>query len=196
MKPERVTAVVLCGGSGARLGNVDKPMLQVGGRPLVKHVMAALRPQVGRLVISGGRDRAAYESMGHPVVADDQPGEGPLGGIVSALPYLETDWMLTHPGDAPFADPSLVARLAPVAEASGVAVPRAGDHRQNLVLLISRSSADDLAQFYRDGGRAVKDWLDARGVESVDMADVAHSFFNVNTAADLAECERRLSEPR
>ena len=171
-------------------------MLQVGGRPLVKHVMAALRPQVGRLVISGGRDRAAYESMGYPVVADDQPGEGPLGGIVSALPYLETDWMLTHPGDAPFADPSLVARLAPVAEASGVALPRAGDHRQNLVLLISRSSADELAQFYRDGGRAVKDWLDARGAESVDMADVADSFFNVNTAADLAECERRLCEPR
>lgn len=195
MDAEELTAIVLCGGSGARLGDADKPMTRIGGRRLIEYVIAALSPQVGRLVISCGRDPASYEALGHTTVADLRPGDGPLGGIVSALPYVETDWILTHPGDAPFADASLVARLAPAAETNGIAVPRAGDYRQNLVLLISRQKADALARFYRHGGRAVKDWLDDHGVESVDMTDVADSFFNVNTAADLAACERRLSDP-
>ncbi len=196
MTPEEITAVVLCGGSGARLGDTDKPMTRIKGRRLVEYVIAALTPQVGRLVVSCGRDRASYETLGYTTVADRRPGDGPLGGIVSALPYIETDWILTHPGDAPFADASLVARLAPAAVANGIAVPRAGDYRQNLVLLISRQKAESLAQFYRDGGRAVRHWLDDHGVESVDMTDIADSFFNVNTAADLAACERRLSGPR
>ena len=195
MRPEEITGVVLCGGSGARLGDADKPMTRIKGRRLVEYVIAALTPQVDRFVISCGRDRASYETLGYPAVSDLRPGDGPLGGIVSALPYIETDWILTHPGDAPFADASLVARLAPAAETSGVAVPRAGDYRQNLVLLISHSKAESLARFYRDGGRAVRHWLDDHGVESVDMTDVADSFFNVNTAADLAACERRLSDP-
>ena len=194
MGPEEITAIVLCGGSGARLGDVDKPMTRIKGRPLVEYVIAALTPQVDRLVISCGRDALPYESLGYPTVTDLRPGDGPLGGIVSALPWVDTDWILTYPGDAPFANASLVTRLAPVAVAHGIAVPRAGDHRQNLMLLMSRQKADSLARFYRQGGRAAKDWLDDQGVASVDMTDVADSFFNVNTAADLAACERRLAD--
>ena len=195
MGPEEITGVVLCGGSGARLGDADKPMTNIRGRRLIDYVTAALTPQVARLVISCGHDPAPYEALGYPTVADLRPGDGPLGGIVSVLPHIETDWILTHPGDAPFADASLVARLAPAAQANGIVVPRAGDYRQNLVLLMSRPKAEALARFYGDGGRAVKDWLDDHEVESVDMTDVADSFFNVNTAADLAACERRLSDP-
>jgi molybdopterin-guanine dinucleotide biosynthesis protein A len=171
-------------------------MLPMGGRRLVEWVIAALAPQVGRFLISCGQDAEPYTSLGQTTVTDLRPGDGPLGGIVSALPYVETDWLLTHPGDAPFADGSLVGRLAPTAEASGIAVPRAGAHRQNLVLLMSRQKANDLARFYELGGRAARDWLDGAHVTSVDMSDAVDSFFNVNTAADLAECERRLADPR
>ncbi len=194
MRTDEISAIVLCGGSGARLGGIDKPMARIGGRRLIDWVIAALTPQVGRIVISCGRDAGPYETLGYPTVADDRPGDGPLGGIVSALPHVQTDWILTHPGDAPFVDTSLVARLTPEALVNGIAVPRAGAQRQNLVLLMSRPMAAALARFYCGGGRAVKDWLDDQGVVSVDMSDVADSFFNVNTPADLEACERRLSE--
>lgn len=196
MKPEEITAIVLCGGSGSRLGGVDKPLVRVGGRRLVEHVIAALAPQVGSFVISCGRDPTPYADLGHRTVADHRPGDGPLGGIVSALPAVETDWILTHPGDAPFPHAALVSRLAPAALATGIAVARSGAQRQNLVLLLSRSKAEALARFYRQGGRAVKDWLVADGVEGVDMTDAADSFFNVNTAADLASLEARLPDRR
>lgn len=192
--PADVTAIVLCGGSGARLGGAEKPLLPLGRARVIDHLIAALAPQVGTILLSCGRDTTAYEDLGLATIADLRPGDGPLGGIVSALPHVETDWILTHPGDAPFPDPSLVARLAPVAEVGGVAVPRTGRSRQNLTLLISRARAAELARFYEQGGRAVKDWLDAAGQDGVDMTDVAESFLNINTPADVGSVRRRLSE--
>lgn len=193
MRPEDITAVVLCGGRGSRLGNAAKPLLRLGDRMLVEHVIEALRPQVGGFVLACGRDRSPYASLGHPVALDPRADDGPLGGIAGALPLVTTAWLLVHPGDAPFTPPDLVVRLATAAEASGAAVPVTGEQRQNLVLLLSRERAHDLARHYHSGGRAVKGWLDAEGVEPVDMTDVAEAFLNVNTAADLEAARRRLA---
>lgn len=191
MRPEDVTAIVLCGGSGARLGSGDKTLLPVAGRPLVSYTVEGLARQVGRIVLSCGRDPAPYRSLGLEVVADQRPGEGPLGGVVSALPLVDSDWILVHPGDSPFPSPELVARLGPPAEAHGIAAPRTRDQRQHLVLLLSRAMAAELRDWYDDGGRAIRRWLDERGASGVDMDDVADSFLNVNTPTDLALARER-----
>lgn len=194
MRLEDVTAIVLCGGAGSRLGALDKTLVPVLGRPLVSYTVDGLAPQVGRVVLSCGRDTAPYASLGYDVVADGQPGDGPLGGVASALSAVESDWVLIHPGDTPFPDHGLVARLGPTADARGVAVPQTGRQRQHLVLLLSRAMAEALVGYYASGGRAVRLWLDEHAVESVDMSDVADSFFNVNTPVDLAACEERLGQ--
>ena len=191
MRREDVTAIVLCGGSAARLGTVDKTLLPVAGRALVEYTVEALAPQVGEIVLSCGRDPAAYEAFGYRVVSDRDSGHGPLGGIVSALPLVESEWILTHPGDTPFPDPALVERLAEAATDTGLAVPRTGDYRQHLVMLLTRERAEELVAFYGRNGRAVKDWLDGTDVVELDMSDLGDSFFNVNTPDDLAAAERR-----
>jgi molybdopterin-guanine dinucleotide biosynthesis protein A len=193
---ERITAIVLCGGSGERLGAADKTLLPLGGRPLIVHAIDGLRPQVGELVLSCGRDPASYEGLGSPVATDEVPDTGPLGGIVSALPLVHSEWILTYPGDAPFPDPDLVERLAIAAEPSGLAVPLAGGYRQPLVLLLRRDRADEIAGFYVRGGRSLRAWLEAADVAVVEMDDVAASFLNVNTQEDLARAERQLSRRR
>ncbi len=192
MRPQDVTAIVLCGGAGSRLGAPDKTLVPVLGRPLVGYTLDGLAQQVGRVVLSCGRDPQPYAALGHMVVTDADPGEGPLGGISSALPSVESDWILVYPGDMPFPDHGLVERLGPTAESRGVAVPRTGAQRQHLVLLLSRAMAAELAAYYQSGGRAVREWLDECEVEGVEMDDVAASFFNVNTPADLAAAEERL----
>ncbi len=191
MRPESVTAIVLCGGTGSRLGEGDKTLVPVLGRPLVSYTAAGLAPQVGRVVLSCGRDPATYVELGYDVVADARPGDGPLGGVASALPSVDSDWVLVHPGDTPFPDAGLVARLGPTADARGLAVPRTGSQRQHLVLLLSRAMAAELVGYYEAGGRAIRLWLDEHEMEGVDMSDVADSFFNVNTPADLEACEAR-----
>ena len=189
-----ITAVVLCGGRGTRLGGVDKPLLTVGDRALLGHVIDRVRPQVDELLLSCAETTSAYEAFGHPVVEDRDASQGPLGGFVSALPHVGTPWVLTTPADTPFLPGDLVASLAPVCGRVGGAVVTAGGHRQNLAMLLDAEHARSLAAFYEDGGRAIHRWLVANEVPEVDFP--SDGFLNVNTSDDLAAAEARcLSQP-
>ena len=208
MKREDITGIVFCGGAGRRLGGVTKPLIDWRGRPLVGHVIDRVSRQVGAILLSTGADPELYarfrrradedpamrpglrSAVAPPVpcraVPDETPGEGPLGGFACCLGAVTTPWIFTCPGDSPHIAADLVERLTPDAERDGVAVPHDGRRRQNLFLLIRRDRADALATFYREGGRAIHRWLDATGVASTRLPDLADAFFNVNTHDDLA----------
>ena len=186
-----ITAVILCGGKGARLGGQDKPLLPLGQEKLIDHLLTRLTPQAGKVIISCSRNVARYEAYGLRIVVDESPNEGPLGGLQSAFSAIDTEWELTCPGDIPFLTPNLVTRMSEDAERQGVAVPFADNERQNLCLLINRRRRDDLVEFYAQGGRAVKRWLDNVSAQSTDLSDLGTSFFNVNTARELEEAIER-----
>ena len=189
-----VTAIVLCGGRATRLGGIEKPLADLGGKSLLAHVIARLEPMVDDIVLSVGGDPERYEEFGYRTVPDDDPGQGPLAGIVSALAAVHTPWVLTTPADTPFLPSNLVAALAPACARRGAAVACAGGHRQNLSMLLEKRQAASLAKFYRAGGRAVHRWLLANDVDEVEFA--LDGFLNVNTPEDLslarAETTRRL----
>lgn len=187
---ETTTAIVLCGGQGTRLGGVAKPLVDLAGRPLLGHVLDRLRPQVGGIVLScaGAKLR---QDFGCPVVVDAQPNQGPLGGIVSALATVSTQWVLTSPCDTPFLPMNLVDALATACRRTGAAVVTAGGRRQNLCMLLEERRAASLAAFFAAGGRAAHRWLDANGVPAVKLP--AGDFLNVNTEADLQAARERLS---
>ncbi len=197
MRPEKPTAIVLCGGGGRRFGGIDKPLLRVGGRVLVELVVERLRPQVSRVVLSIGsrQDSGAWRDFGRDgfgceLVPDAEPNQGPLGGLATCLRRLAGDWFLTCPGDAPGIAPNLAAALAPDARARGIAVAHDGARRQNLFLLLRRDGAESLLRYYAGGGRTVWRWLDACGIPATDLSAQASSFVNINTAAELEAFRR------
>lgn len=187
---ETTTAIVLCGGQGARLGGVDKPLVDLAGRPLLGHVLDRLRPQVGGIVLSCAGAKP-HRDFGCPVVVDAQPNQGPLGGIVSALATVSTPWVLTSPCDTPFLPMNLVDALAVACRCAGAAVAAAGGRRQNLCMLLEQRRAASLAAFFAAGGRAAHRWLDANGVPAVELP--ATAFLNVNTEADLQAARERFA---
>ena len=189
-----ITAIVLCGGRATRLGGADKPLLAVGDKALLGHVIDRVRPQVDALLLSCAKATAAYEVFGHPVVEDRDAGQGPLGGFVSALPQVRSPWVLTTPADTPFLPANLVASLAKVCRRTGTAVVTAGGHRQNLAMLLDAEHAQSLAAFYEDGGRAIHRWLVANATTEVDFP--ADQFLNVNTAEDLSRARDLAAKPR
>ncbi len=193
MKAEDVTGIVFCGGSGRRLGGVEKPLIEVAGRPLLAWVLERLQKQVGRVVLSG-TDDAKYARFGCEMVTDRAPGEGPLGGLATAVEVARTEWILTCPGDTPYLAENLVELLAADAERTGVAVPHDGNRRQNLFLLMRRDRAESLVRFFERGGRAAHRWLDENGIGVTDLSAIAVSFFNVNTPDDLETWRQRASD--
>lgn len=47
---DRVTGVILAGGQGKRMGMADKGLQVFDGKPMVKHVIDRIAPQVNKLI--------------------------------------------------------------------------------------------------------------------------------------------------
>ncbi len=77
----------------------DKALLQLGGKPLVEHAVIKLRRICASVkIVSGNAELEGFA----PLVADERPGCGPLGGIAAALYDSEFAWNLILPVDIPF----------------------------------------------------------------------------------------------
>jgi molybdopterin-guanine dinucleotide biosynthesis protein A len=170
------------------MGGANKPLLPLNGTPLVSHVLDRLSPQVGTVIISANRDLESYHAFGHPVIADETPGLGPLGGLASVAPQVTTPWIFCCPGDAPRLASDLVARLGSACdEHCEAAYPHDGERPQYLFLLVRTAACTDIAAHLRDGGRSVHGWLDAVRARAVAMSVITGSFANVNSSHTLAE---------
>jgi len=191
-RKSRVTAVVLAGGQGARLGGKDKGLLVVAGKPLIAHVLQRIVPQVSTVVISANRHLDQYARFEFPIVTDQlRDHQGPLAGIAAALVHVHTDYLLTVPCDSPLLPTDLVDRLwtAMEDEEADMAVAHDGEQLQHLVALIRREAAGSVDEFLEEGGRAVKDWAAKMFPAVAWFADQPLAFRNVNSDADVREIE-------
>jgi molybdopterin-guanine dinucleotide biosynthesis protein A len=196
---ESMTGVVLAGGLARRMGGEDKGLVPLAGRPMVAHVLDALRPQVGPIVINANRNHERYAAFGHPVIADVVGGFlGPLAGVLTALQQCGTEFLVTVPCDAPLVAPDLVERLFSACTAAGadLAVASDGERRQPVFLLLRATLAPSLEAYLAGGDRKVDLWLRQLRVAETDLSDEPDTFVNVNDPADRQRLEARLVSTR
>jgi molybdenum cofactor guanylyltransferase len=142
------------------------------GRPMVVVAADALRGAgAGRTFVVGG-DPAGVGSLGLAWVADRHPGEGPLGGIITALATSGHDLVMVLACDMPEVDATVPAALVQALldePTAGVAVALAGAREQPLTSCWRRSLAlEVLEQAYAAGQRAPRHLLEQVGVVRVD----------------------------
>ena len=78
-----VGAYVLAGGKSSRMGR-DKALLELAGKPLVRHAVTKLRRVCEDVhILSGNMELAPYA----PLVEDLHPGCGPIGGLEAAFEH-------------------------------------------------------------------------------------------------------------
>jgi molybdopterin-guanine dinucleotide biosynthesis protein A len=193
--------VVLAGGLARRMGGGDKPLRTLGGRPLLAHVLARLRPQVAGLLLNANGDPARFNGFGLPVVADGVPDHpGPLAGVLAALDWAAArrpglDWVASVPGDSPFIPPDLVARLHAARQAAGVpmACARSGGWAHPPVALWPVALRGELRAALEGGERKIDRWTARFGCAAAEWPDRPHDpFFNANTPEELSEAEALL----
>ncbi len=103
----RHDAVVLAGGSGRRLGGVDKAALSVGGARLLDRVLEACSG-AGHTVVVGPRRRTVREVEW---VREEPPGGGPLAGLAAGVARTGAELVVVLAADLPFVTPQTVAAL-------------------------------------------------------------------------------------
>lgn len=182
--PSALTGLLLAGGAGRRLGGCAKGLLHWRGRPLAERPLARLQA-AAEVLISANHYADDYARYGCRVIADPQPGLGPLGGVLAGLAAARTPWLLTAPCDAPLLPADYLARMtagAPQGERPRVA--HAGGRLHPTCLLLNQTSWAELERYLRDGGRSMHGWLEQLRPDRVDFAR-AEAFTNINTPDDL-----------
>lgn len=204
-----ITAVVLAGGRGSRMGGVDKGLQNFRGMPLVMHALMRLQMQEGNRIsesmVNANRNLSAYESMGVPVWPDAAPDEfaGPLAGFLTGLERCETEYLLTVPCDTPLFPLDLAQRLMQAlesqdAEIAVASAPEQDDNGQShtrpqpVFCLINSQLLESLAAFMQNGGRKIDAWTAQHRTVHVafDLAtDNPLAFANANTMHELQALE-------
>jgi molybdopterin-guanine dinucleotide biosynthesis protein A len=190
-------AVILAGGRARRMGGADKALLQLGGRPLLRHVLDRIAPQVGAVALSANGDPARFAAFGLPVLPDPLPDTpGPLAGILAGLRWAaathpDARHLLSVPTDTPFLPADLVARLR--GAAAPIACAASAGQRHPAVALWPVALARDLADALAAGVRGVGLFALRHGVAEIDFpAADRDPFTNINDPDALAEMQRRL----
>jgi len=191
----------------------DKALLTLAGRPLIAHALAALRGAGMEPAIAGDRSDLAHFA---PIVADAEPGQGPLGGICAALESASARFSVFLPVDLPLLPSSLIDCLLHRAQiaASAMTIPSVCGAANPFPAILERRMLAPLRAELNAGRRGCLAAFHAAAAAlgqqvSVVAAEllvqsglaahplglpVAFWFLNVNAGADLARTARLLGE--
>jgi molybdopterin-guanine dinucleotide biosynthesis protein A len=199
-----IAGVVLAGGQSTRMGGGDKCLRDLGGRPILAHILDRARPQVAKLAINANGDPARFAPFGLPVIADTVEGyAGPLAGVLAGLDWAAANvpaatWVASFASDSPFFPTDLVARLHAAV---------AGD-KADLACAASGGQAHPVFGLWRvDLREALRDAMVRENIYKVDrwtaryrLATVEYPavpddpFFNANRPDDLEAARRQLEQ--
>jgi len=211
-----VAGVLLAGGLSRRMGGGDKCLRDLGGRPILAHIIERAAPQVGALVLNANGDPARFDAFGLPVAADVVEGyAGPLAGVLTGLDWAAAQapgarWLASFACDAPFFPADMVARMLAAVEAArseggGADMACAVTHgRTHPVFgLWPLSLREELRRaMVEEEMRKVDRWTARHRLVEVDFPDVDTArgpldpFFNTNRPEDLEEAAGYLTSGR
>lgn len=189
------TGAILTGGSSSRMGR-DKSLLLIDGRPMVSIVATALHDACASEVIAIGGDNVGLEAIAEidRFVIDLHPGEGPLGGILSALEASSDDVVVVLACDTPAitADtPRLLVRALESDPTLACTYAFANGREQPLTAAWRRDlAAEPIRRAFDKGERAPRSLLHTLSSRAVTEID-ASSVLDVDRPEDLRRYAHR-----
>jgi molybdopterin-guanine dinucleotide biosynthesis protein A len=185
MADTRAAAAVLTGGASRRMGT-DKATLRVEGVAMARRVADAALAAGAHPVVAVGGDVDGLAAAGLDVVPDRWPGEGPLGGLLSAAGHLAGRHLLVLACDLPMLDAATV-QLVLDAPAADVALA-VGDRPEPLCSRWSPNALAAADAAFAAGARSMHEALSAvvaAGGAVVEVVVDGAVLRNVNTPDDL-----------
>ena len=181
------SGAVLTGGASRRMGR-DKALVEVGGRPLAVGVAEVLLDAGADEVFTVGGDLDALRALGLQALADDHPGEGPLGGLLTALRRASNAMVAVLACDLPALEPQVIRRVVAALDADThavCAVPVRDGRLEPLHGAWRRSGRPQLQAAFDQGERAMHRAVAPLAVVEVLGIDPA-VLADANSPADLA----------
>jgi molybdopterin-guanine dinucleotide biosynthesis protein A len=214
-----ITALVLAGGRGMRMGGVDKGLQSFNGQALVQHALQRLADQSGGplhgVIVNANRNPEQYQALAnahfgagfYATVVPDRNTDyaGPLAGFQAGLDACPSAMLLTVPCDSPLFPTDLADRLRHAlleadADIAVVHAPETGRdgtvalRSQPVFCLMRCAVSHSLHAFLASGGRKVDTWFVQLRSVPVPFnlpTDDPRAFTNANTLDELRQLENR-----
>jgi molybdopterin-guanine dinucleotide biosynthesis protein A len=163
----------------------NKALLEVGGMPMARRISMAIGAAGCSPLVAVGGEPAQSEQIGLEWVADEYPGEGPLGAVITALRWNPSDAVLVVACDLPLLTEHVVVELLTMARrhpAADVVIARAG-RPQPLCAVWRPASLPAVVAAFESGERAMHRMVERLEARYVDVAEAALT--NVNEPDDV-----------
>jgi molybdenum cofactor guanylyltransferase len=220
VEPSRVTALgyILVGGASSRFGR-DKALVEFNGSTMIERMWTLLM-EIGmpKIYLVGPLEK--YSTLRVPCIPDKWPGEGPLGGILTALAHSKTYrkariactriWGGAKPQlnfilscDMPFLNKEWMRELfaRSLTSQAKVIVPQSENGLEPMCACWRTAALPIVEKQFIQGVRKVRQAMKQLPMEVLDESAWKRFdkdnrlFWNMNTPADYEEARRILEAP-
>jgi len=189
-----LAAAVLAGGRSSRMGTT-KALVEIDGCAMADRVLDAARAIGADPVVIVGGDPEELASLSAPVVADQHPGEGPVGGVLAALRHFvdagggaeRVDRVLVLPCDLAHVDADTLFPLVEAEAGDGFSQVwvAATDRLEPMCAIWSVDALDRIQERFDAGERALHAVIGELPHAAVTVDP--DGLVNINTPDDLPE---------
>ncbi len=192
------SALILAGGRGVRMG-AEKPLVELGGLPLVDRVKENLAPYFPEIIIVTNRPEL-YSVEDVRVICDQVPYQGPLAGIYAGLLASSHRRNLVIAADMPFVSIEVLELFESRLHAASVVVAQTESGIEPLLGFYTKDCLPAIGEHLEAGDRKPVSFYPDVPLSLVSEEELRRvdpeltSLFNVNTKDDLAEAKRMMEK--
>ena len=199
MDHNNILGTVLAGGKSQRFGE-DKSQVRLEGTLLIDYILSEIKDEFKEILIVSNNKIHFKNSEKISMIADFEKGQGPLGGVLSAMKWVKQKnkdykWISTFPADTPFFKREILKKFFKEIkiEESRLFFIKSNNTRHNIFGLWSIDLLGELEEDLKKGDRKVELWANKVGVKVIDIEFINEDpFFNINTKEDLEKAKERL----
>jgi molybdenum cofactor guanylyltransferase len=186
-----MTGIVLSGGENKRMGK-DKAFLRIAGKPMIEHVLQALRGVADSIIIVTNSPQA-YTSYDALVVTDASDKRGPLTGIYTGLLHSTDEFSVVVACDMPFLNSRLLSYMTGLAAAYDIVLPTVGEFVEPLHAIYRRSLLPVIEEHLQRDARQIRGIFSKARVRYITESEIdrfdpeRRSFKNLNTPEEYKE---------
>jgi len=200
MDNNNILGAVLAGGKSQRFGE-DKSQVKLEGKLLVDYILSEIIDEFREILIVSNNQIDFKKSKKISLIEDYKKNLGPLGGVLTAMKWVEDNnkdynWISTFPADTPFFKKSILQQFLKdiKPEESKLFFIKFNNTRHNIFGLWSIDLIKKLEEDLDNGERKVEVWANSIGVKVINMKFLdKDSFFNINTKKDLEEAKGKIN---
>ena len=192
MDHNKILSVVLAGGKSKRFGE-DKSQVKLKGKLLIDYILSEIIDEFNETLIVANQNINFIQSSKISLIKDFKEGQGPLGGVLSAMKWIKENkkkynWISTFPVDTPFFTKKVLKSFYKniKIDEGKLFFIRSKETRHNIFGLWSVDLMDQLESDLLKGDRKVELWANSMGVKTINIEyQNIDPFFNINTKEDL-----------